>query len=162
MNNIRENQDNRQIVQVTSSASMLIVSLIQQLCTMFEEDKVRRNKLYYGNLDLTCFKIYTFSYTLYIYIVYRERILLTEIVIYFAAICDQLHELKLIDNSYNLMEFEPIRGQYQRALYRLVMVARASTGNENILHTPRYHNTLYNLSKIVLSKVVLSLKRSYQ
>lgn len=49
-NNIRDNQNDRQLVQVTPSTSMLISSLIQQLCAMIEEDKTRRNKLYYGNL----------------------------------------------------------------------------------------------------------------
>ncbi|XP_025157575.1 eukaryotic translation initiation factor 2-alpha kinase 1 isoform X4 [Harpegnathos saltator] len=100
LNNI-ENENNKQVVQITSSTSMLIASLIQQLCTMIEEDKVRRNKLYF-------------------------------------AICDKMHELELIDNSYNMVEFESLRGQYQRALYRLVTVARASTGKEKIIHSPSF------------------------
>lgn len=55
-----------------------------------------------------------------------------------------MHEMALIDNSYNMMEFESLRGQYQCALYRLVMIARSATGNENILPVPRYHSTLYS------------------
>ncbi|KAG7208659.1 hypothetical protein KM043_014863 [Ampulex compressa] len=95
-----ENQTNGQIIErVDPSHSLLIESLIQQLCTMFEGDTVRRNKLYF-------------------------------------AICDKLYELKLIDASYNMMEFEMIRGQYQRALYHLVTVARASTGSESALRVP--------------------------
>lgn len=36
------------------------------------------------------------------------------------------------------MEFEQLRGQYQRALYHLVTVARASTGCESALQVPKY------------------------
>ncbi|KZC08125.1 Eukaryotic translation initiation factor 2-alpha kinase 1 [Dufourea novaeangliae] len=89
---------------VTPSVSLLIESLIQQLCTLFEGDTVRRNKLYF-------------------------------------AICDRLHELKLIDSSYNMMEFESLRGQYQRALYHLVTVARTANGCESVLQVPRVLTT---------------------
>lgn len=75
----------------SSSTSLLIGSLIQQLCTMFEPDAAQRNKLYF-------------------------------------AICEILYEQKLIDNSYNMVEFEPLRSQYRQALYRLFTVARAATG----------------------------------
>ncbi|XP_076245858.1 eukaryotic translation initiation factor 2-alpha kinase 1 isoform X2 [Calliopsis andreniformis] len=44
--------------------------------------------------------------------------------------------MKLIDSSYNMMEFEAVRGQYQRALYHLVTVARAATGCESALQIP--------------------------
>ncbi|XP_043254537.1 eukaryotic translation initiation factor 2-alpha kinase 1-like isoform X1 [Colletes gigas] len=92
------NQSNGQIVTVVApSTSLLIGSLIQQLCTLFEGDKASRNKLY-------------------------------------IAICDRLHELKLIDSSYNLMEFDTLRGQYQQAVYQLIAVARTATGCENSLH----------------------------
>ncbi|XP_043681694.1 eukaryotic translation initiation factor 2-alpha kinase 1-like isoform X2 [Vespula pensylvanica] len=95
-----ETQNNGQIVPATiSSISLLIESLIKQICTMFEGDTVRRNKLYF-------------------------------------KICDKLHEIGLIDTSYNSIEFEGIRGQYQHALYRLVAVARAATGSENPLNVP--------------------------
>ncbi|XP_053979974.1 eukaryotic translation initiation factor 2-alpha kinase 1-like [Hylaeus volcanicus] len=114
------NQSNKQVVTVaTPSTSLLIESLIQQLCTMFEGDKVRRNKLYF-------------------------------------AICDRLHDMELIDSSYNLMEFETIRGQYQHALYHLVAVARAATGCESPLHISsslitdwsRYHREFQEISFI--------------
>ncbi|XP_014469424.1 PREDICTED: eukaryotic translation initiation factor 2-alpha kinase 1-like [Dinoponera quadriceps] len=101
LNNIRESQDNRQVAQVNSSSSMLIVSIIQHLCALLEKDEASRNKLYY-------------------------------------AICDKMHEFELIDNSYNMMEFESMRGQYQRAIYRLITLARSITGSENILHIPNY------------------------
>lgn len=100
LDNTSENQANAHIVQrTTPSANILIESLIQQLCTMFEEDKLRRNKLY-------------------------------------LAICDKLHELKLIDGSYNMIEFEPLRGQYQIALYKMFKFVRSATGGESILPVP--------------------------
>lgn len=55
----------------------------------------------------------------------------------FAEICDRLHEIGLIDTSYNSMELEGIRGQFQHALYRLVALARTATGSENPLNVPR-------------------------
>lgn len=44
-------------------------------------------------------------------------------------ICDKLHSMKLIDESYRMTEFEGIRLQYEKALYRLVKAAR---GGEEI------------------------------
>ncbi|XP_076283709.1 eukaryotic translation initiation factor 2-alpha kinase 1 isoform X2 [Lasioglossum baleicum] len=119
VNNDRS-QTNGQVVSIVApSISLLIESLIQQLCTLFEDDTVRRNKLYF-------------------------------------AICDRLHEMKLIDGSYNMMEFESLRGQYQHALYHLVRVARAATGCENILQIPssmtkewsRYHREFHEMGFI--------------
>ncbi|XP_050479253.1 probable serine/threonine-protein kinase DDB_G0268642 isoform X4 [Bombus huntii] len=95
------NLNNRQIVSIVrTSSSLLIASLIQQLCILFEDDSVRRNKLYF-------------------------------------AICDRLHKLELIDDSYNMMEFEPLRNQYQQALYHLFTVTRAAAGCENSLQISR-------------------------
>ncbi|XP_078042379.1 eukaryotic translation initiation factor 2-alpha kinase 1 isoform X2 [Augochlora pura] len=114
------NQTKAQVVSIVApSISLLIESLIQQLCTLFEDDTVRRNKLYF-------------------------------------AICDKLHEMKLIDGSYNMMEFESLRGQYQHALYHLVRIARAATGSENIIQMPsslttewsRYHREFQEISFI--------------
>ncbi|XP_011311598.1 eukaryotic translation initiation factor 2-alpha kinase 1-like [Fopius arisanus] len=51
-------------------------------------------------------------------------------------LCDKLHEMRLIDSSYNMMEFESMRGQYQQAWYRLVAVARAAAGSEDIIEFP--------------------------
>lgn len=39
-------------------------------------------------------------------------------------ICEQLHQMNLIDGSYAMGEFELMRSQYQRALFQLVSVAR--------------------------------------
>lgn len=45
------NLNNGQIVSIVrTSTSLLIESLIQQLCILFEDDSVRRNKLYFGNI----------------------------------------------------------------------------------------------------------------
>ncbi|XP_017758254.1 PREDICTED: eukaryotic translation initiation factor 2-alpha kinase 1-like isoform X2 [Eufriesea mexicana] len=94
-------QNNGQTVSIiTTSTSLLIESLIQQLCVLFEEDLVCRNKLYF-------------------------------------AICDKLHELKLIDSSYNMIELEPLRDQYQQALYHLFTVTRATFGCQNISQISR-------------------------
>ncbi|XP_063973353.1 probable serine/threonine-protein kinase DDB_G0268642 isoform X1 [Diachasmimorpha longicaudata] len=51
-------------------------------------------------------------------------------------LCDKLHEMKLIDSSYNMMEFESMRGQYQQAWYNLMTVARAAAGSESIIEFP--------------------------
>ncbi|XP_076642291.1 eukaryotic translation initiation factor 2-alpha kinase 1 isoform X2 [Halictus rubicundus] len=119
VNNDRSQTTGQVISIVAPSISLLIESLIQQLCTLFEDDTVRRNKLYF-------------------------------------AICDRLHEMKLIDGSYNMMEFESLRGQYQHALYHLVRVARAATGCENVLQIPssmtkewsRYHREFQEIGFI--------------
>ncbi|XP_050574605.1 eukaryotic translation initiation factor 2-alpha kinase 1-like isoform X3 [Bombus affinis] len=117
------NLNNRQIVSIVrTSTSLLIESLVQQLCILFEDDSVRRNKLYF-------------------------------------AICDRLHKLKLIDDSYNMIEFEPLRNQYQQALYRLFTVTRAAAGCENSLQISslcrpsmiewsRYHREFQEISFI--------------
>ncbi|XP_003692497.1 eukaryotic translation initiation factor 2-alpha kinase 1-like [Apis florea] len=115
-----ENKNNGQIISiVTTSTSLLIESLIQQSCMLFEDDSERRNKLY-------------------------------------LAICDRLHKLKIIDSSYNMIELEPLRGQYQQALYHLFTVARATIGCENALQIPRplmtewsrYHKEFQEISFI--------------
>ncbi|KAK2582511.1 hypothetical protein KPH14_004809 [Odynerus spinipes] len=118
--NRSETESNGQVIPcVAPSTSLLIESLIQQICTMFEGDTIRRNKLYF-------------------------------------AICDKLHKFGLIDTSYNLIEYEGIRGQYQQALYRLVAVARAAIGSESPLNVPsclmaewsRYHREFHEISFI--------------
>lgn len=54
-----ENKNNGQIVSiVTTSTSLLIESLIQQSCMLFEDDLERRNKLYFGNVIKLLKKIY--------------------------------------------------------------------------------------------------------
>ncbi|CAL7948953.1 unnamed protein product [Xylocopa violacea] len=94
------NHNNGQIISiVTASTSLLIESLVQQLCMLYESDPRWRKKLY-------------------------------------LAICDKLHELKLIDSSYNMIEFESLRHQYQQAFNHLFTVARTTTGCENTLQVP--------------------------
>ncbi|XP_018317462.1 eukaryotic translation initiation factor 2-alpha kinase 1 isoform X3 [Mycetomoellerius zeteki] len=93
--------------QITRSTSILIESLLRQLCNLLEEDKVRRNKLYH-------------------------------------MICDKLHQLRLINDTYNTSEFEMLRGQYQHALFHMLTVARGELENENALSISisSYYNRL--------------------
>ncbi|KYM79290.1 Eukaryotic translation initiation factor 2-alpha kinase 1 [Atta colombica] len=99
LDDINENE-NRSIApreqQITQSTGILIESLLRQLCNLLEEDKVRRNKLYY-------------------------------------AICDKLHQLQLINDTYNTPEFEMLRRQYQHALYHMLTVTRGELESENAL-----------------------------
>lgn len=73
----------------TTPISLLVQSLVKQLCTLLEKDSNRANQLY-------------------------------------NTICEKLHSMKLIDDSYAMGEFEVMRSQYQRALYQLVTVASGS------------------------------------
>lgn len=71
----------------TAPVSLLVESLIQQLCSMLDSDPKKSHQLYLN-------------------------------------ICEQLHQMHLIDGSYAMGEFELMRSQYQRALFQLVSVAR--------------------------------------
>lgn len=73
----------------TTPISLLVQSLVKQLCSLLEKDTARANLLY-------------------------------------NTICEKLHSMHLIDNSYAMGEFEVMRSQYQRALYQLVTVASGS------------------------------------
>ncbi|KAJ0181573.1 hypothetical protein K1T71_002295 [Dendrolimus kikuchii] len=73
----------------TTPISLLVQSLVKQLCSLLEKDTIRANQLY-------------------------------------NTICEKLHSMNLIDDSYNMGEFEAMRSQYQRALYQLVTVANGS------------------------------------
>lgn len=73
----------------TTPISLLVQSLVKQLCSLLEKDTDRANLLY-------------------------------------NTICEKLHSMHLIDNSYAMGEFELMRSQYQRALYQLVTVANGS------------------------------------
>ncbi|CAD1473469.1 unnamed protein product, partial [Heterotrigona itama] len=72
------------------------------------------------------------------------------------AICNKLHELKLIDGSYNVMELESLRSQYQQALYHLFTVIRGTISCENTLQVSRssvaewsrYHREFQEISFI--------------
>lgn len=71
----------------TAPVSLLVESLVQQLCSMLDSDPTRSSQLY-------------------------------------LKICEQLHQMNLIDGTYAMGEFEMMRSQYQRALFQLVSVAR--------------------------------------
>lgn len=43
----------------------------------------------------------------------------------FSAICQKLHDLQLIDESYLINDFDFIRNHYQKELNRLVNVAKS-------------------------------------
>ncbi|OWR41489.1 eIF 2a kinase [Danaus plexippus plexippus] len=73
----------------TTPISLLVQSLVKQLCSLLEKDVSRANTLY-------------------------------------NTICEKLHSMNLIDDSYSMGEFEVMRSQYQRALYQLVTVASGS------------------------------------
>lgn len=81
----------------STPVSLLIESLVKNLCTIFENDDERAKKIY-------------------------------------NIICSQLFKLNLIDESYQMPEFEGIRSQYQKALYQLVTAAR--NGDESITGPP--------------------------
>ncbi|RLU22024.1 hypothetical protein DMN91_006403 [Ooceraea biroi] len=87
------NQTTGQITR--TSSTLLIQSLLRQLCTMLETNKTRRQNLY-------------------------------------TVICNELCQMKLLDGSYNVAEFETLRRQYHHAFSRLVSIARVMTGNESI------------------------------
>lgn len=71
---------------VTTPVSILIESLVKQLCNVYEKDDKKAD------------------------IIYR-------------LICDKLFKMNLIDESYNMNEFEGIRSQYQNAFYHLLSSA---------------------------------------
>ncbi|CAG5048269.1 unnamed protein product [Parnassius apollo] len=73
----------------TTPISLLVQSLVKQLCSLLEKDINSANQLY-------------------------------------NKICEKLHSMNLIDDSYAMGEFEVMRSQYQRALYQLVTVASGS------------------------------------
>lgn len=71
----------------TTPVSLLVESLLQQLCSLLEADTKRSQMLY-------------------------------------KSICEQLQQMNLIDDTWEMGEFEAMRSQYQRALFQLVAVAR--------------------------------------
>ncbi|XP_059622716.1 eukaryotic translation initiation factor 2-alpha kinase 3-like [Phlebotomus argentipes] len=71
----------------STPVSLLVESLLQQLCHLLESDSVRSTRLY-------------------------------------KSICEQLQQMNLIDDTWEMGEFEAMRSQYQRALFQLVAVAR--------------------------------------
>lgn len=71
--------------KATAPVSLLVESLVQQLCTMIDSDPNRSKRLY-------------------------------------SVICNQLHRMNLIDETYLMGEFDVMRSQYQRALYQLATI----------------------------------------
>lgn len=45
-------------------------------------------------------------------------------VLMYTEICNMLHQMNLIDKSYEMEEFESMRSYYQEALFQLVTVAK--------------------------------------
>ncbi|XP_024882771.1 eukaryotic translation initiation factor 2-alpha kinase 1-like isoform X2 [Temnothorax curvispinosus] len=125
LNNIDENQNSGKIMPAGKSrkpqltqATVLIESLLQQLCAILEGDKVRREKLYY-------------------------------------AICKKLHDLQLINDTYDTMEFETLKGKYQRAFCQMLSVARGQPESDSVMFMPkflipklRYHEEFQEISFI--------------
>ncbi|XP_049292116.1 eukaryotic translation initiation factor 2-alpha kinase 1-like [Anopheles funestus] len=77
----------RLATKASAPVSLLVESLLQQLCALLEPDAERSVVLY-------------------------------------KTICDRLHAVNLIDETYTMGEFEMMRSQYQKALYHLVSIAR--------------------------------------
>lgn len=76
--------------KASAPVSLLVESLVQQLCSMIEPDHSSAEHLY-------------------------------------KTICNQLHRMNLIDETFKMGEFDVMRSQYQRALYQLATVARGQT-----------------------------------
>lgn len=53
-------------------------------------------------------------------------------------ICYQFHKLKIIDGSYDNVEFETPRKRYQQAFYKLIQITRSMSGNESPVHVPSF------------------------
>ncbi|XP_055531049.1 eukaryotic translation initiation factor 2-alpha kinase 1-like [Wyeomyia smithii] len=77
----------RVAAKTSTPVSLLVESLVQQLCALLETDPQRSKDLY-------------------------------------QKICQRLHAINLIDETYAMGEFEMMRSQYQKALYQLVSIAR--------------------------------------
>nr|XP_029731014.1 eukaryotic translation initiation factor 2-alpha kinase 1-like [Aedes albopictus] len=109
--------------KASTPVSLLVESLVQQLCALLEADPERSKELY-------------------------------------ETICQRLHAVNLIDETYSMGEFEMMRSQYQKALYQLVSIARGNNlpvpSLENIwplqpsvgLEWSRYHREFTELEFI--------------
>lgn len=110
LKSMTEDQSKGKITQTIKSrepqitqATVLIESLLQQLCTVIEEDKVRRKKLYY-------------------------------------TICERLYDLQLINDPYDITEFEVLKGKYQRAFNQMLSIARGEHCpiSDSVLFMPKF------------------------
>uniref|UniRef100_A0A182YD77 non-specific serine/threonine protein kinase n=1 Tax=Anopheles stephensi TaxID=30069 RepID=A0A182YD77_ANOST len=87
LHNEQRTLQTRLATKASAPVSLLVESLLQQLCALLEPDAERSRVLY-------------------------------------KTICDRLHAVNLIDETYTMGEFEMMRNQYQKALYHLVSIAR--------------------------------------
>ncbi|KAG8247361.1 Eukaryotic translation initiation factor 2-alpha kinase [Homalodisca vitripennis] len=92
--------DSSEDVQQFCPSSLLVESLIGQLCKLIEKEPKHQKQLY-------------------------------------LKICKKLHQMKLIDESYELEEFESMRSYYQKALYHLVSVAKTSKSPDKKAMVPK-------------------------
>lgn len=60
----------------------------------------------------------------------------------YKIICDKLYSMKLLDESYSMMEFEGIRSQYQRGFLQLL--ASVKNGDKSLPLTPIWPKTDIN------------------
>uniref|UniRef100_A0A069DUK7 non-specific serine/threonine protein kinase n=1 Tax=Panstrongylus megistus TaxID=65343 RepID=A0A069DUK7_9HEMI len=96
---------NNQEIQNFSPSSLLVESLIEQLCKLMEKDPHSQKQLY-------------------------------------ITVCEKLHSMNLIGESYERDEFQFMRSHYQKALYRLLAIAKTTTVEKNALF-PRWSGQLY-------------------
>ncbi|XP_046403653.1 eukaryotic translation initiation factor 2-alpha kinase 3-like isoform X2 [Ischnura elegans] len=75
-------------VSAFTPSSVLVESLVEQLCKLFEKDPLSQKKLY-------------------------------------GLICKKLYEMKLIDKTYKIEEYQFMRSYYQQALFHLLTVSNS-------------------------------------
>lgn len=90
---------------ISTPVSILIESLIKNICMIYETDREKANAMY-------------------------------------KIICDKLYSMKLLDESYSMVEFEGIRSQYQRGFLQLL--ASVKNGDKSLPLTPIWPKTDVN------------------
>ncbi|KAK9510003.1 hypothetical protein O3M35_004880 [Rhynocoris fuscipes] len=93
---------NSQEIQRFSPSSLLVESLIEQLCKLMEKDPHNQKKLY-------------------------------------LTVCEKLHQMNLIGESYEREEFQFMRSHYQKALYRLLAIAKTTSSDNAIFPKNNCH-----------------------
>lgn len=118
---MRDNFVEQLTTKASAPVSLLVESLVQQLCSMIEPDQTKAEHLY-------------------------------------KTICQQLHRMHLIDETFKMGEFDVMRSQYQRALYQLATVARGQSevplklqsvwplSDSSSMHWSRYHREFEELN----------------
>ncbi|KAJ8978065.1 hypothetical protein NQ317_015872 [Molorchus minor] len=91
--------------KVSTPVSILIESLVKNVCTMLESDQNKASMMY-------------------------------------KLICDKLFTMNLIDESYNMTEFEGMRSQYMKAFLQLV--SSVKSGDKNLPLRPIWPTTEIN------------------